>query len=40
VVTGIDASQALVGIAWARTPDGDFWVGDMFACRFPTPAST
>ena len=35
VLTGIDASQALVSIARARTPDGDFQVGDMFALPFP-----
>ena len=34
-VTGIDASEALVSIARARTPDGDFRVGDMFALPFP-----
>lgn len=33
-VTGLDASQALVDIARARTPDGDFRVGDMFALPF------
>jgi SAM-dependent methyltransferase len=35
VVTGIDASEALVQIAKARTPGGDFRVGDMFALPFP-----
>jgi SAM-dependent methyltransferase len=35
VVTGIDASEALVQIARARTPGGDFRVGDMFALPFP-----
>ena len=35
VVTGIDASEALVTIARARTPDGDFRVADMFALPFP-----
>jgi SAM-dependent methyltransferase len=35
VVTGIDASEALVSIARARTPDGDFRVADMFALPFP-----
>ena len=35
VVTGIDASEALVTIARARTPGGDFRVGDMFALPFP-----
>lgn len=34
-VTGLDASQALVDIAQARTPAGDFRVGDMFALPFP-----
>jgi SAM-dependent methyltransferase len=33
-VTGIDASDALVTIARARTPEGDFRVGDMFALPF------
>ena len=35
VVTGIDASEALVSIARARTAEGDFRVGDMFALPFP-----
>lgn len=35
VVTGIDASDALVKIAGARTAEGDFRVGDMFALPFP-----
>jgi hypothetical protein len=35
VVTGIDASQPLVSIARARTPDVDFWIGDVFALPFP-----
>ena len=35
VVTGIDASGALVTIARARTAGGDFRVGDMFALPFP-----
>jgi SAM-dependent methyltransferase len=35
VVTGIDASDALVKIARARTEAGDFRVGDMFALPFP-----
>jgi SAM-dependent methyltransferase len=35
VVTGIDASDALIAIARARTPGGDFRVGDMFALPFP-----
>ena len=34
-MTGIDASEALVQIARARTPGGDFRVGDMFALPFP-----
>ena len=33
-VAGLDASQALIAIARARTPDGDFRVGDMFALPF------
>jgi SAM-dependent methyltransferase len=33
-VAGLDASEALVRIARARTPDGDFRVGDMFALPF------
>ena len=39
-VTGIDASDALVTIARARTAGGDFRVGDMFALPFPDAAST
>jgi hypothetical protein len=35
-VSGIDASERLVTIARARTPNGDFRVGDMFALPFPT----
>ena len=34
-VTGLDASESLVDIARARTPEGDFRVGDMFALPFP-----
>jgi SAM-dependent methyltransferase len=34
IVTGLDASEELVDIARARTPDGDFRVGDMFALPF------
>lgn len=34
-VSGLDASEALIDIASARTPDGDFRVGDMFALPFP-----
>jgi SAM-dependent methyltransferase len=34
-VTGIDASDALIAIARARTPGGDFRAGDMFALPFP-----
>ncbi len=33
-VSGLDASDALIEIARARTPDGDFRVGDMFALPF------
>jgi SAM-dependent methyltransferase len=33
-VAGIDASEALIRIASARTPDGDFRVGDMFDLPF------
>lgn len=33
-VSGLDASEVLIGIARARTPDGDFRVGDMFALPF------
>jgi SAM-dependent methyltransferase len=33
-VSGLDASEALIDIARARTPDGDFHVGDMFALPF------
>ena len=35
VVSGIDASEQLVTIATARTPDGSFRAGDMFALPFP-----
>lgn len=34
VVAGLDAAEALVKIARARTPNGDFRVGDMFALPF------
>jgi len=34
-VAGLDASEALVAIARARTPDADFRVGDMAALPFP-----
>ena len=34
-VSGIDASEALVAIAAARTPGGSFRAGDMFALPFP-----
>jgi len=34
LVTGLDAAEALVKIARARTPSGDFRVGDMFALPF------
>jgi ubiquinone/menaquinone biosynthesis C-methylase UbiE len=33
-VSGVDAAEALVAIARARTPDGDFRVGDMFDLPF------
>lgn len=33
-VSGLDASQALIAIARARVPAGDFRVGDMFALPF------
>jgi SAM-dependent methyltransferase len=33
-VAGLDASEALIAIARARTPSGDFRVGDMFALPF------
>jgi SAM-dependent methyltransferase len=33
-VSGIDASAELIAIARARTPTGDFQVGDMFALPF------
>jgi ubiquinone/menaquinone biosynthesis C-methylase UbiE len=33
-VCGLDASEDLIRIARARTPDGDFRVGDMFALPF------
>ncbi len=33
-VSGLDASAALIDIARARTPEGDFRVGDMFALPF------
>ncbi len=33
-VAGLDASEPLIEIARARTPDGDFRVGDMFALPF------
>lgn len=34
-VAGLDASQDLVAIAAARTPSGDFRIGDMFRLPFP-----
>lgn len=34
VVSGLDASERLLDIARARTPAGDFRVGDMFALPF------
>ncbi len=33
-VSGLDASTTLIDIARARTPEGDFRVGDMFALPF------
>ncbi len=33
-VSGLDASEALIAIARARVPEGDFRVGDMFALPF------
>ncbi|HUC27492.1 MAG TPA: class I SAM-dependent methyltransferase [Streptosporangiaceae bacterium] len=33
-VAGLDAAEALVAIARARTPSGDFRVGDMFSLPF------
>jgi SAM-dependent methyltransferase len=33
-VSGLDASEALIAIARARTPAGDFRTGDMFALPF------
>ena len=38
VASGLDASEALVAIARARTPSGDFRVGDMFALPFADAA--
>jgi SAM-dependent methyltransferase len=35
LVSGLDASAALVAVARARTPAGDFRVGDMSALPFP-----
>jgi ubiquinone/menaquinone biosynthesis C-methylase UbiE len=35
VVSGIDASEQLATIAAARTPDGSFRAGNMFALPFP-----
>ena len=37
-VSGIDAAETLIAIAWARTPDGDFRVGDMFDLPFADDA--
>ncbi|GAC1374758.1 MAG: hypothetical protein NVSMB4_02510 [Acidimicrobiales bacterium] len=34
IVTGLDASAALLAIARSRTPEGDFHLGDMFALPF------
>ena len=33
-VSGLDASESLIRIARARTPDGDFRIGDMFDLPF------
>jgi ubiquinone/menaquinone biosynthesis C-methylase UbiE len=33
-VSGLDASETLIAIARARTPAGDFQIGDMFALPF------
>lgn len=38
VVSGLDASEALLTIARARTPEADFRAGDMFALPFPDGA--
>jgi ubiquinone/menaquinone biosynthesis C-methylase UbiE len=35
LVAGLDASEQLITIAAARTPSGNFQVGDMFALPFP-----
>ena len=35
VVSGLDAAERLLDIARARTPDGDFRHGDMFALPWP-----
>jgi SAM-dependent methyltransferase len=35
VVAGVDASEPLIAIARARTPVGDFRVGDMFSLPYP-----
>jgi SAM-dependent methyltransferase len=37
-VSGLDAAAALIDIARARTPDGDFRVGDMFDLPFASGA--
>lgn len=37
-VSGIDAAATLIDIALARTPEGDFRVGDMFDLPFPDDA--
>lgn len=34
-VSGLDAAEALIAIARARTPQAEFQVGDMFALPFP-----
>jgi SAM-dependent methyltransferase len=38
IVTGLDASEALIAIARARTPAADLRVGDMFALPFADSA--
>jgi SAM-dependent methyltransferase len=35
LVAGLDASENLIQVARARTPDAEFTVGDMFALPFP-----
>jgi SAM-dependent methyltransferase len=38
IVSGIDASEALLAVARSRTPEGDFRAGDMFALPFDDDA--